>query len=249
MTPTFRPRTFSMLGLIAGTAVMLFSAGCAPRYAVAGTPRAQVVYRTPPTPAHTVAVQHGVQPGYVWVDGHYQWNGYEYVWVEGHYIQARQGYVYSQPRWVRRGGGYVYVAGTWNPAPRGVRHVNTTHRRTQPRRVYTTPQRRGVVYTGPQQRRGVVRTGAPPQRRGVVHTGTQQRRGVVHTRTNRVAPRGRTHTRSVSPGRTTRTRTVGHGGRTRTTRVDRRGSGRTVETTRRRGSGGSSDRPRGRRVR
>jgi hypothetical protein len=48
---------------------------------------AQIYVRlAPPTPI-VERVPTAPGPGYVWVGGHYNWNGTRYVWVPGHYIR------------------------------------------------------------------------------------------------------------------------------------------------------------------
>ena len=54
----------------------------------------------------------GHRPGYVWVPGHREWNGYRQAWVPGHWERARghHGYGYGAyaqhtPRWDRDGDG------------------------------------------------------------------------------------------------------------------------------------------------
>jgi len=34
------------------------------------------------------------QPGFIWVRGHWDWNGYEWIWVPGHYQAIAYGYGY-----------------------------------------------------------------------------------------------------------------------------------------------------------
>jgi len=53
--------------------------------------------------------------GYVWIDGYWNWNGYEWVWVSGRWVTEQQGYVYVQPYydWADDGR-YVYYPGHWS---------------------------------------------------------------------------------------------------------------------------------------
>jgi hypothetical protein len=32
-----------------------------------------------------IVENYGVRPGYYWVNGSWQWNGYEWIWYPGHY--------------------------------------------------------------------------------------------------------------------------------------------------------------------
>jgi hypothetical protein len=37
---------------------------------------------------------HDPVPGYIWANGHWNWNGYEWIWIAGHY-QVDSGYRYN----------------------------------------------------------------------------------------------------------------------------------------------------------
>ena len=62
----------------------------------------------PPPQVEIVPVAPG--PAYVWVPGHWHWNGYRYFWVHGHYavrqagwhhwVDGHWGVVYGQWRWI-----------------------------------------------------------------------------------------------------------------------------------------------------
>ncbi|HVY49791.1 MAG TPA: YXWGXW repeat-containing protein [Minicystis sp.] len=71
-----------------------------------------VVVRTPP-PAERVEVVPRARPGFVWVRGHWRWNGHEYVWVAGHWDTVRAGHVWVEGHWDKRPGGWVWVEGYW----------------------------------------------------------------------------------------------------------------------------------------
>lgn len=67
----------------------------------------------PPAPiAETRPMSPG--SGYVWIAGHYKWNGYRYVWVNGHYAYRHCT------------GGY-WVAGQWVQGPHGRWHYKDGH--------------------------------------------------------------------------------------------------------------------------
>jgi hypothetical protein len=71
------------------------------RYAAVPPPRAEHV---PPSP--------GVR--YVWVPGHWLWNGSEYVWNPGSYLARPAPSLHFIPgHWEPRGGGWVWVAPHW----------------------------------------------------------------------------------------------------------------------------------------
>src|ERR1700759_5652510 len=75
---------------------------------------AGVAVRVRPPAAVAEAVPAPPAPGYVWVPGHWVWNGAQYVWQPGTYIVAAYpGAVWVPGRWVERGGGWVWHAGHW----------------------------------------------------------------------------------------------------------------------------------------
>src|SRR5688572_15801710 len=80
--------------------------GPAPGYAevyVAQPPPPPVVeYATPP-PGH----------GYVWLQGYWDWTGYDWYWTPGYWTHPRPGYVYVSPRYVRDGGRWRYHRSHW----------------------------------------------------------------------------------------------------------------------------------------
>ncbi|MBV8900603.1 MAG: YXWGXW repeat-containing protein [Verrucomicrobia bacterium] len=85
-------------------------------FALTITPgRAQVFVRVaPPAPIVEPGPPRPPGPGYVWVAGHWHWNGYRWVWRHGHYVLRPRG----RGEWVpahydRRPGGWVYVPGHW----------------------------------------------------------------------------------------------------------------------------------------
>lgn len=51
--------------------------------------------------------------GYVWVPGHWDWNGHRHVWVKGVWFAARPGYRYAHPTWVERDGRWHLERGRW----------------------------------------------------------------------------------------------------------------------------------------
>ena len=52
-------------------------------------------------------------PGWLWVEGQWNWNGDRWVWVEGYWIQDRPDYVwvpgYYHPH------SHIWIAGVWSP--------------------------------------------------------------------------------------------------------------------------------------
>ena len=72
--------------------------------------RGTVVVRQPPEPRPEVVE---TRSGYVWVRGHWQWNGNDYVWMDGHWERERSGRHWKDGYWDRRGNGWVWVEGEW----------------------------------------------------------------------------------------------------------------------------------------
>ena len=65
-------------------------------------------------PAAIVEVQ-GVapQPGYVWVNGYWNWVGGRHVWVPGRWEAHRPGYAWAPHQWHREGNGWRMAPGHW----------------------------------------------------------------------------------------------------------------------------------------
>src|SRR6185369_5978279 len=51
--------------------------------------------------------------GYVWVDGYWDWTGYDWTWSSGYWVPERVGYAYVAPRYVYVDGRPVYYRGYW----------------------------------------------------------------------------------------------------------------------------------------
>jgi WXXGXW repeat (2 copies) len=67
--------------------------------------------RTAPPPPRSVYVE--TRPGYIWVDGYWNWNGYDYVWVDGYYERDRPNHVYVRGYWTNDRGYHSYHRGRW----------------------------------------------------------------------------------------------------------------------------------------
>lgn len=65
----------------------------------------------PPPPRH---VQYETRPGFIFIEGRWNWSGGQWVWVDGYYERERAGYVYAPGRWEPRGSRHVWVEGRWN---------------------------------------------------------------------------------------------------------------------------------------
>jgi len=75
--------------------------------------RERVVVVDPP-PADRVEVIPAQREGYIWIRGHYVYDGHNYRWRDGHYEAIpRSGAHYVSGRWDRVPGGYVWVEGHW----------------------------------------------------------------------------------------------------------------------------------------
>ena len=70
------------------SAALLPLSGCYTSVAVRGPvppPPPVVVYHDRPAPPPLIVEDYGPRHGYVWVRGHWRWNGNRYVWIRGHY--------------------------------------------------------------------------------------------------------------------------------------------------------------------
>lgn len=61
--------------------------------------------------------------GYVWIDGHWDWDGYDWSWVRGRWVRERPGYVYVAPYYDYVEGRYIYRSGYWSRRSRLPRSV------------------------------------------------------------------------------------------------------------------------------
>jgi len=93
---------------LAAGALFLAATACAPAH-----PRVVYVVREPP-PEVVETIPPSPGPQYVWVRGHYRWEGSAYVWVPGHWQVPPQGYTeWVSGHWERREGGWAWVEGHW----------------------------------------------------------------------------------------------------------------------------------------
>src|SRR5262249_61903096 len=67
----------------------------------------------PPPPQYEEVI---VRPGYLWIGGHWAWNG-GWVWAPGYYEVERPGYLWVGGVWTTHGGGSHWVPGYWRPRP------------------------------------------------------------------------------------------------------------------------------------
>lgn len=105
-----------------------------------------VVDETPPRPRYERVT---ARPGYVWVQGRYEYRGSRWVWQPGYWVRGRAGYHWEHGQWVRRGNRWHWVEGRWvaaggvhagRPAPTSVHEVPAPPpRRVEPAPVHTVP--------------------------------------------------------------------------------------------------------------
>ena len=75
------------LGAVAFSGCTVYTRPARARVSVSGpAPGGTVVYNAPPA-RRTVTVRPAAPySGAIWVDGHWQWDGYQYVWVPGYWV-------------------------------------------------------------------------------------------------------------------------------------------------------------------
>jgi hypothetical protein len=71
---------------------------------------AVVVYDQPPPPRQVVVES---RPGYIYVEGRWDWQNNNWVWVDGHYERQRMGHAWEQGHWERRGNAWHWIEGRW----------------------------------------------------------------------------------------------------------------------------------------
>ena len=76
-----------------------------------GQPEVVVVKTAPPV--ELVEEVPPPRPGYIWVRGHWRWNGSRHEWAKGHWEPERVGLRYVQPRWDHVGDEWHFTAGFW----------------------------------------------------------------------------------------------------------------------------------------
>src|SRR5664279_2226516 len=102
-------RTLWLAGSVLGLTLLALS-GCVVRaqpapVAVGGEVDYGTVYPNVPPPAPLN--EYRPPPpgyGYYWVDGYWDWTGYDWSWNTGLWAQERPGYIYVRPRYVFEGG-------------------------------------------------------------------------------------------------------------------------------------------------
>jgi hypothetical protein len=97
----------------------LGSAGCVVRgqarfrpAVVVVDPAPVVVVRSDPPPPRYVEVQ--TRPGFVFLQGRWDWRGNQWVWIDGHWERERANYSYQPGRWQRHPNrGHIWIEGRW----------------------------------------------------------------------------------------------------------------------------------------
>ncbi len=104
-----------MLGRVGGFAVLLILALGATTMGCASEPPPPPVYASLPPPDAPVELEGSApSPAYLWVRGHYFWNGVEYVWIPGHWqTRPHTHAVWVTGRWQHTRHGWLWVEGHW----------------------------------------------------------------------------------------------------------------------------------------
>jgi hypothetical protein len=50
---------------------------------------------------------------YIWIKGHWHWNGVGWVWRRGHYVVQRVGWRWVPAHYEARGGVWVFIGPHW----------------------------------------------------------------------------------------------------------------------------------------
>ena len=75
---------------------------------------APIVVARPPPPVRVEAVPPAPGDMYVWLPGHWRWDGREYQWDAGHYeARPARAAVWIPDEWVARRGQWVLRPGHW----------------------------------------------------------------------------------------------------------------------------------------
>ncbi len=100
----------SILG--AGVAALVLGLGARPAAAQVAPPYPPYYRPVPPPRREIIPVAPGT--AYVWLPGHWIWNGAAYVWRPGHYVLRRHGWHHwVNGHWRVRAGMWVWVPAHW----------------------------------------------------------------------------------------------------------------------------------------
>jgi hypothetical protein len=67
----------------------------------------------PAPPAPPAEAYPAPKAGYVWVRGHYTWNGSAYSWTPGHWERQRGQQRWVDGRWENQGNDWIWIEGRW----------------------------------------------------------------------------------------------------------------------------------------
>ena len=98
------------------TFASLYASGCAvhEEIEVQSPPRPVTVREAPPATDYAVEVAPAApRTGYVWIKGHWHYNGARWIWRPGRYEASRRGARWVPAHYEGRGGAYYYVPGHW----------------------------------------------------------------------------------------------------------------------------------------
>jgi hypothetical protein len=104
-------RSFGLAALLALPLTGCMVRGSGGAY-VSGPSVAVVEVESEPPPPRVV--RYDMRPGFIYIDGRWDWRGGQWVWRDGYYERERAGYSYAPGRWERRNRGHVWVEGRWN---------------------------------------------------------------------------------------------------------------------------------------
>lgn len=102
----------SLRRLLSALALSAAVASSVPACVVSGTARVRgtVAYSQPPPPRDEYVE---TRPGFVWIQGRWDWQSNQWVWVDGRWERERRGYRYDRGQWVQRGSSWHWVEGNW----------------------------------------------------------------------------------------------------------------------------------------
>jgi hypothetical protein len=97
--------------VIGSLAFAMLAGGCVVSGSAHVRPVAVVEVDSEPPPPQYEEVQ--VRPGFVYMQGRWNWEGGRWVWMSGRYERERAGQMWAPGRWEARGGRHVWVEGEW----------------------------------------------------------------------------------------------------------------------------------------
>lgn len=129
--------------LILAASLATLASGCVVRGRARATfiaPRpVAVVTISQPAPPPPRVVTWNARPGFIYIEGRWNWNGNQYIWMDGHYERERANYIYRPGRWDNQGGRHVWVEGGWNANASGGVTVGPGNNRPQPQPINNGP--------------------------------------------------------------------------------------------------------------